>query len=366
MNRKVSDCLQGRENNFDFIRFMAALLVIFHHCYYLYPSAREPLLAFSQGRYTIGGICVAIFFIVSGFLITRSFDRTRDVAEFFTSRALRIYPALIAVVCCTVFIIGPLLTTNSLSDYFTSFSTFKYYYSNTFMVNVQYYLPGVFETNRAAKMVNGSFWTLPYELFCYCLVAAIGLIISRKSRAGFFLLLLTVIVFRNRLLHGGMAILETMFYFLCGALIYIFRRRVILNTTVAAIALSLLIINMRYNTAYVWSLVISGITLSYVVIYLSFVKTTYLKNFAKEGDYSYGLYIWGYPVQQTISLYFKHLNTFTFFLLSAGVTLTLSMLSWHLIEKKALKWKDHFKQSNLQWVYKKVFNRRQRLKSSSI
>ncbi|TKK65007.1 acyltransferase [Ilyomonas limi] len=343
MNRKISDYLHSRDNNFDFIRFMAALLVIFHHSFFLTPSIHEPLLTFTHDRYTIGGICVAVFFIISGFLITRSFDKNRDISTYFTARMLRIYPALMVVVFCTVFIIGPLLTTNTLYDYFTNFTTFKYYYSNTFMVSVQYWLPGIFEHNYAPKMVNGSLWTLSYELLCYCLVAAVGSIFSKKKITGIILLVLTLLVFRNKIMYGKEEIFETIFFFACGTLIYIYRQKITLNSFAALVAFVLLLVNMHYNPNYTSSMIITGIMLSYVTIFLCFVKTKHLKHFAKHGDYSYGMYIWSYLVQQMLYLYFNHLNTYVFFIVSAGITLVFAMLSWHLIEKRALKLKDNLK-----------------------
>ena len=343
MNQKVSDCLRGRENNFDFMRFMAALFVIFHHSFYLSPSIHEPLLTFTNEHYHIGSICVAIFFIISGFLITRSFDRSRDFLEYVTSRVLRIYPALIIVVFCTVFIIGPLLTTSSLYDYFTDYTTFKYYYSNTFSVTVQYVLPGVFEHNYEARSVNSSLWTLGYELFGYCLVATIGCFVYKKKRMGILLTLFTLVVFRNKILHGSDGNLRTLLFFLWGALIYIYRNKVVLNDKIALVAFCLLVINMRYNSSYIIGMIITSITLSYVTIYLCFVKTKRLKNFAKYGDFSYGVYIWGFLVQQTVNLYFPQLSTLAFFLVSASITLVLAMLSWHFIEKRALMLKNNLK-----------------------
>jgi peptidoglycan/LPS O-acetylase OafA/YrhL len=83
--------LTGKDNNFDFIRFVAALLVIVNHSYYLLPVVEDPLLTFTSDRYNIGKIAVAIFFIISGILITQSFTRAKSLFNYFTSRALRLF-----------------------------------------------------------------------------------------------------------------------------------------------------------------------------------------------------------------------------------------------------------------------------------
>ena len=104
MIRTVDDCLIGRANNFDFIRFCAALLVIFSHSFTLSKPSyyKEPLSFISQGRMNFGEVSVAIFFIISGLLITQSFDRTKNIISFIEARILRIFPALIVVILLTV------------------------------------------------------------------------------------------------------------------------------------------------------------------------------------------------------------------------------------------------------------------------
>lgn len=339
--------LTGKENNFDFIRFIAALLVIVNHSYFLLPVVEDPLLTFTFDRYNIGKIAVAIFFIISGILITQSFQRAKSLFNYFTSRALRIYPALIFVIFITVFILGPLLTTYSLQEYFAHTQTHKYLLFNMTMVKAEYFLPGVFESNYREGFVNGSLWTLPNELACYVAVAIIGMFRSRKVRAGMVLLVLFLGVFHYKFLNEQKAAFFLHgLYFASGALAYSLRNKIVLDKYAALIAFVVLVINILFNKFLLASVFISAFTMTYVILYLAFTKTGWFKNFTKHGDFSYGLYIWGWPVQQVVSMKVPNLTVFSFFLITTGITLVLAFISWHFIEKKALVLKKYIYSKN--------------------
>jgi peptidoglycan/LPS O-acetylase OafA/YrhL len=192
--------------------------------------------------------------------------------------------------------------------------------------------------------VCASLWTLPIELACYCFVAVAGLLVSKKIKSGLILGVLSLAVFYYVFFNGFSALL---FYFLFGALLYLFKDKIVLNGVVAVVSFLVLLANLHYNTdpganfvVKSMNIIIKGASLSYVIMYLSFIKTTHIKNFAKSGDYSYGLYIWAFPLQQIISRSFEGLNAYSLFVLSAIATLFFAALSWHLIEKNALRLKN--------------------------
>ncbi len=135
-------------------------------------------------------------------------------------------------------------------------------------------------------------------------------------------------------------------FYLTGTLSFKYRHLIVLNRFLAIVAFIILIFDLYLNTNQFSSVLIKisntlikCITLSYVIIFLAFITTKSVKLFAKNGDYSYGLYIWGWPVQQLLFLISDGMNTYVFFLLSFIFTLILSILSWHLIEKNALNLK---------------------------
>ncbi len=337
VSKKLGDSLSTRENNFDFIRLIAALAVIFSHSYDLTSNYfKEPLRLFSNNENSIGEVAVALFFITSGFLITQSYTRTSSISKYFYSRFLRIYPGLICVVLCTVFIIGPLLTQLSFYDYFSDIKTLKYLFNLT-SLKISFHLPGVFAQNPfPMDALNGSLWSLPYELLCYIVVALIGSLIERKYLVVF---ILTIISFLFLALMTPAKLLIYGMYFLYGAMVYIYRYKINLNLSVFVLLSTILIINLGYNPSSILKNVVNGFCLSYIVMFLAIIKSASLNNFSRYGDFSYGLYVWAFPVQQLIEFYYG-LGHFQNFLISSVITFLLAYISWHFIEKRFLRLKD--------------------------
>lgn len=179
-------------NRLDFIRFVAALMVIYVHSFplgqgenVLTPEPFQVLLNLDAG--TIG---VGIFFIISGFLVTASMERSRSTSTYLKARLLRIYPGLLGVVLLSMFLLGPLMTRLSLSSYFTHPDTWGYLRVLA-LVKTSYFLPGVFETNVFPYAVNGSLWTLFFETAFYLFV--LGLFWIRGIKPGIVILMFAAI-----------------------------------------------------------------------------------------------------------------------------------------------------------------------------
>src|SRR4051794_30245974 len=177
------DACGGIAPAFNLLRLSAAMAVLFSHSFELAPSAGwpEPLRHFSGGQTTIGGTAVYIFFIISGFLVTASYQKSQDVLDFVLKRALRVLPALAIVIVLTAFVLGPIMTTLPLTDYFSA-EKFRSYLLNALTFGEDS-LAGVFEDLPAKASVNGSLWTLRYELICYALVVLTGAsgLLSRRN-----------------------------------------------------------------------------------------------------------------------------------------------------------------------------------------
>lgn len=152
----------ARENNFDFLRFFAAALVLFAHSYPLVGRREDEPLTLLTGYEKGGSIAVGVFFVMSGYLIASSWLASSSPKSFLIKRALRIFPALIVAVLLSAFVIGPLVTQFDLGRYLAADGTWTYL-QNILLVT-RYELPGVFTGNLYPDVVNGSLWTLPLEV----------------------------------------------------------------------------------------------------------------------------------------------------------------------------------------------------------
>lgn len=328
-------------NNFDFLRFLAASSVLLIHCFILF-GVKDP----SFIKYLPAG--VPVFFIISGFLITKSWTDNPDLSVFLKKRVLRICPALIIVVLFAALILGPALTTLDLKTYFTDVEFWKYL-RDLFVYKIYFTLPGVFENNPYPAAVNGSLWTLPIEFFMYILVAIFGLlnILNKKWLYISIFILSIFLIFhvyvgdlynKNFIFCEGRHLFRLLNLFFLGSCLYTYRSKIIFSFPLFLAAILIWIIGV--NTA-MFDFV-QFITLPYIVIYFAYAKIPLINNWGKYGDFSYGIYIWAFPIQQTITyLYKDYLNIYSYMAITFVLTLFASFLSYNFIEKPALKLKKY-------------------------
>lgn len=335
----LSQRMHARKNNLDIIRFIAATLVIVSHSYPLSVGNNdlEPLSLITNNQMTFGSFAVAIFFIISGFLITQSFEKSSTLTQYLKSRILRIFPALIGVVLFSIFILGPIATSLSISDYFSNISTYKYLLTIS-LLPLSPSLPGVFADNIFTTAINGSLWTLKFEFFFYIVVAILGvfkLLTKRVVLPAFIVMLIGSEFITNDNLHH-LFILGA--YFFAGILIYLYRDKFKLSSKYAIISLLLLLLTSQVGL-FDMTFAIFG---SYLVFYLGYTKNAKFSNFTKYGDFSYGIYIYAFPIQQLVTQIFGgEMVPFINFLISFVITLIFAVLSWWFIEKPSLKMKKY-------------------------
>jgi peptidoglycan/LPS O-acetylase OafA/YrhL len=345
---KLSDVAYSHENNFNLIRFLAAYAVLFSHCFVLVTGSgsNEPLLA--TLNYSLGGIAVDIFFVTSGFLITGSLLRRNNFIAYFKARALRIYPALCVVILLTVLLLGPLLTTASLPDYFSDSGTWRYLYRNITILPFAGYhlLIGVFENNPYPAIINGSLWTLPAELASYIAVALLWLFCSklfRNSRKAMAILavaltlsLLTCFYLSKFGILPQRNAFRLYFYFFAGASFFLLAETIRLDHVKASLIGFILLAAFIFTDNFYYFYVPLMI---YLTMYFAYVPGGVLRKFNLVGDYSYGIYIYAFPVQQSIVFLMPDISIFEMIVYASIITVTCAVLSWHLIEKKALSYK---------------------------
>jgi peptidoglycan/LPS O-acetylase OafA/YrhL len=322
---------KGAANNFDSIRLMAAIGVLFSHSYPAVTgsNSKEPLYQLSGGQSTIGGLCVAIFFIISGYLITQSFHRKPSLLEYFTNRILRIVPALAVTTTLTCFLVGPIITTIPITKYFSSYLTWRYLGNSMIYPGAQK-LPGVFEDNVYQFITNASIWTLPYEFTCYIIVAGLGLIFCKRWISGAFVLGLALASIFFTYITGEIFI-EFGSYFLCGAIVHFAQRWIVLDLRIFIVALMALYIFAILGSGFKSAICIFG---SYAIFYLAYARLPRFFNLARHGDLSYGTYLYAWPTQQILSPITS--EPLANFLLSLPIVLALAWASWRMIEQPTL------------------------------
>jgi peptidoglycan/LPS O-acetylase OafA/YrhL len=348
---KLSHAAQGRDNNFNLLRITAAMAVLISHSFPLALGrvANEPLHA-SLGI-TLGSIGVDIFFLTSGFLVTGSLLSRHSALEFFWSRLIRVYPALITMTVLTVFLLGPCMTTVPLSTYFSEPMTYLYLLKNsTLLHGVAYTLPGVFTTTAYPDAVNGALWSMPYELSMYLILLLLWCLLRLTGQARLTIMrivlpLMACCAALNYLPRhfpgaGDSYVHGLFFMFFVGASYYILQEKIVLSSRlfiIAATALMLASLAGQYSFFLTYAL-----TLPYLLFFIAFVPAGLLRQYNRLGDYSYGLYIYAFPVQQCVAALLPQVSVWQMVILSGITTLTLAAASWHLLEHAALGRKNMY------------------------
>ncbi|QPK63849.1 acyltransferase [Methylomonas sp. LL1] len=296
---KLSNYSQGRDNNFNLIRIVAALAVLVTHSFALATGTgdAEPLQR-TLGM-TMGSIAVDVFFIASGFLVTSSLLNRQSIIEFIWARVLRIFPALLMMLLLTVFVLGTLFTSLRTLIYLSSLKTYIYLVKcATLFTGVAYELPGVFYNNPYNSAVNGSLWTMPHEVRMYAILALVWLtlrIIPKFRLIGFKIIVVSFasvagiyILARHFYFHSGSQFYKLFYMFFVGSTFYILREYIVLTRWLfwfLIIVLSVATSNIdAFFIAYLFSI-------AYILFYLAYVPSGFIRIYNQLGDYSYGIYI---------------------------------------------------------------------------
>lgn len=331
--RTLAQAYDGRRNNFDMLRFGLASLVIWSHCFPLSGRAEDWFTRHS-GQIDGGSLAVDGFFVLSGFLITQSWLAAPQLGLFATKRALRILPALAFAIAFDALIVGPLATSTSLAGYFASPGPWLHPFG--VVLHRWLMIPGVFTSNPSSEWVNAPMWSLRYEMGCYAMVAIVGIVGQRAFPA------VTAVVFAiswaaSLLLPPSATVPATtarlVACFSAGMLYFVWRDRIPYNWAtflLATAALGATFLGGGLRAAFP---IVGG----YVLLFIAFTKELGTTGFGRHGDFSYGLYVLAYPIQQLIiHALGTGISVAAFFALSFSVSLALATFSWHWIEAPAL------------------------------
>ncbi|MFN8282455.1 MAG: acyltransferase [Chitinophagales bacterium] len=333
------------KNNFDFLRLTFALLVVVHHSFPLSGASEQDILYYAtNGVLSFSYIGVRGFFVISGFLIFPSLMRSKNLVDYFVKRVLRIYPGLFVVLAITLFFCM-FFYNGSMFSFFKMKETYTYIPVNLSLIKLQNYIPGVFGDNQLPRAINGSLWTIVYEFTLYCTIAFFiflkdkSILFQRILLLVFITLFLAIRVSQTQLetIHIGTLGLTTFahngIYFYVGALLSTYDLQRIPYKLFILIASFVIWICLLQNPNFE---LIQYLLFPIIVLFFGTYSTKYLNSIGEKiGDLSYGVYIYGFPIQQTL-MHFFVLNCLQLTLFAIPIIFIFAWFSWHFIEKTAL------------------------------
>ena len=326
---------EGLTTGFDYLRLGLSVAVLVWHSILLTagPAAYSGL--WSGPFRCIPAAILPMFFALSGFLVTGSLMRT-SIPHFLALRALRLVPALAVEVTLSALILGVAFTTMPLREYFTSPEFFRYF--GNILGLVHFTLPGVFAQNTVPRVINSQLWTIPFELECYAAIVFVSLALGSGRRRLFVMLL---VLFSAAVSAGalfahsvepagppqGRALVTA---FLAGVGLYLYRRELPYSHALGAAAMLISFIFLELPGG----LYIAAFPIAYQTVWLGLMRPPRVPF----GDWSYGVYLFHFPIEQTIAHIFPGLGHWWAMALAASVpTAACAGLSWTLIERPILR-----------------------------
>ena len=331
------------ENNFDFLRFLFAFLVVIGHTIIL-----SGQLEFKNEFFAaMPNYSVYCFFIISGFLIYASFEKLNNLKKYFFNRARRILPAYFFVVLFFSFFLF-FFSDLDLKEYFSA-GWLKYVGANLLFANfIKPCIDGVF-TNNLLCAVNGSLWTIKVELMFYAFVPFLFYLIKNNSRKRKNIILIIIYVLSIlyfSILKGlgkdeiARQLPGFLCYFVAGIFLYLnmefFKKWIYLFLPVAILGIVL-------EKGIFGQNIFTPFALGICIFWFAYLKVP-LKKFAKYGDFSYGIYLVHFPIVQIFvqeNLFQKY--SFYAFFACVSIVILFSVLIWNMIEKPVLKRKFNHK-----------------------
>jgi peptidoglycan/LPS O-acetylase OafA/YrhL len=362
--RTFGDAFDAKRNAFGVLRLTLAIMVIFSHSFRLGGFGNDVFAVLGNGRATIGFVAVAMFFVLSGFLITRSASHSSSVLRFLWHRFLRIFPGYWVCLLVCGFAFAPLIAwvehgtlTRIFSAPYGSPQAFVLHNVGLFHLKPSFIgavtisppgFVGLLTHNPMPVSINGSLWTLPLEVACYAGVAALAMCgLVRRGRwvflasfAGFLLLYAHNYLYpasfnRSFPVPGLTVFIPLALSFSAGCVCFVYREKIPCSGWIFALCLVLLATSLAFGVFHL----LMPIFLTYVFLWLA--VTLPFSRFDAKGDFSYGTYIYAFPVQQTLALAGVPEQGFAlYFGASLAITLMLAVLSYRLVEAPCLRWKN--------------------------
>ena len=352
------DAVGGFGPGFELLRLVLASGVVVWHALVMTAASEAEVRA--SPLWLIGWGVVPMFFVLSGFLVTQSALRLSR-RDYLLNRIARIVPALAVDIVLCALLIGPLFTVLPLGDYLRA-PEFARYFLNI-VGWVHYFLPGVFEGSNVGPTVNGSLWTVPYELGCYGVMALLVTVGMLRGGGRMLLLvggwLVAALVIGSSLqplpaTFGG-HVVNFLFvqqgarlvpFFLAGSAIYLVQARLPFDGLIAMAAAAALLAGTLLVDGGTWwaSPLVPLLTcapMAYLVVYLGLSRLPRPPSL-HHGDYSYGIYLYHFPLLQVIMALYPVAAWWQLLGLAVVPVIGVAMLSWHAVERPALALRRRF------------------------
>jgi peptidoglycan/LPS O-acetylase OafA/YrhL len=347
--KRLADHLRNpAQNNFKLIRLFCALLVIISHCY----RDKDPILWLTGGLFGGSGFAMPAFFFLSGLLVAQSLEDSSSRGNFLWKRFLRLYPAAVAAIVLTACLIGPIVTSLPLNNYFTHPLFFRYLQSSL-LIRIWFQLPGVFDRSPLGASVNSSLWSLALEWKCYAGLFLVSFIRRKKSYTPLLFILLALLIladtFYGPVESAGKDLFGPRFVlypysgltaqFILGVLAWQFRQKIIIQRWwPIAILLTAWTAARLGIFPYAYYLLLPA-----TLLYAAVTAAGLLRYLTPRPDLSYGLYVWAFPIEQLAINYLQPSSPNLLFLETLLLTIPLALFSWHAIESPALRLKRRIK-----------------------
>ncbi len=344
--KTLSEFLQRDNNNLDLVRLILACMVIYGHSFPVTPSVGMG----GDKIYQLTGlhaasIAIKGFFLISGMLVAQSLMRNGNLVRFSISRFFRIWPGLAVCVLLLAWVMGPAVTTLSLSEYFDSRGVGRFIEKQAQLQNwggqaLGYYdLPGVFENNAYPNNVNAPLWSIPAEVFCYIVLALIFAVggFNRITATLLFLCIILDSLLPQKVIfywipqdNPDLSVLP--FCFSLGAIFAIWQDRITIGIipVLGAIGLSHIFKGASFGELLEYSTVF--------LVILFFAGMPAVNRIRLPIDISYGVYLYGWPVQQLYNQYFPNTPHSIALVTSLAGAILLGMLSAYLVERPAINY----------------------------
>ncbi len=324
-------------NSFTLLRWIFASAVMISHAWDLtqYQRGLDPTVALLG--FPVSRLAVYLFFTLSGFLVTGSLYK-RGIGAFLAARALRLLPGLWVMLLVVPLLLWAAFGTMLFSDFIASPETHRFVWRNALLLGQDYRLPGLFELHSEAGVANGSLWTIPKEVRCYLLLALAAAVGLTQPRGRFSIVLLALMAVH--LLAPHLPVIEGLrrlaFAFGLGVLAWLWRDRLPLSWP---LAIGLAALALATPADFHWKIAISQVAFGYLALVAAFRLPAAVTAFsARLPDYSYGIYIYAYPAQQA-AVALGATTPLANLALAFAMTVPAAALSWHLVEKPALRLK---------------------------